>query len=73
MALLLRAVVPEKRGEFERHFWEVATIEDEERPDLACIGKTPLNWISWAYPVNIRSNYSMWAKRSRNPGRNLDP
>ena len=48
-ALLLRAVVPEERGEFERLFWEVATIGDEERPDVACIGKTPLNWILWAY------------------------
>ena len=50
MTLLLRTVVPEKRGEFERHFREVATIEDEERPDFACIGKTLLNRISWAYP-----------------------
>ena len=49
MALLSRAVVPEERGEFERRFREVAPIKDEERPDVACIGRTPLNWISWAY------------------------
>ena len=49
MALLSRAVVPEERGEFERRFRDVATTGEEERPDVACIGKTPLNWISWAY------------------------
>ena len=49
MPLLLSAVVPEEHREFEGRFREVATIGDEERPDVACIGKTPLNWISWAY------------------------
>jgi hypothetical protein len=50
MALLLRAAVPEEPREFERRFREVAsTIGDEEHLDVACIGKTPLNWISWAY------------------------
>lgn len=49
MALLSRAVVPEERSEFERRFQDVATTGEEERPDDACIGKTPLNWISRAY------------------------
>ena len=49
MALLSWAVVPEERGECERRFREVATIGDEERPDVACICRTPLIWISWAY------------------------
>ena len=40
MALLLRSVVPEERGEFERRFREVATAGDEEHPDAARIGKT---------------------------------
>ena len=41
MALLLRSVVPEDRGEFERRFRdEVATAGDEELPDAARIGKT---------------------------------
>ena len=50
MALLSRAVVPEERGEFERRFREVATGGgDGERRDAAGVGKTPLNWISYAY------------------------
>ena len=49
MALLSRAIVPEERGEFERRFWEVATGGgDGERCDAAGVGKTPLNWISYA-------------------------
>ena len=50
MALLLtRDVVPEEHGEFERHFWEVATGGDGERRNAASVGNTPLNWISYAY------------------------
>jgi hypothetical protein len=57
MALLSRAVVPEERREFERRFRGVATAVDDsgEHQNAACVGKTPLNWISTAYECEYPS------------------
>ena len=44
MALLLMAVVPEKREEFEGHFREVATAGDEEHPDAALSSGKTYSW-----------------------------
>ena len=43
----------------DRYFQEVATTDNKKHLDAACIGKTPLNWISWAYkcdaPIQLRN------------------